>query len=211
MASPMTAGAPAGEIADRIARVAARLFAAEGYDATSVRTIVEAASVTKPTLYYYFASKEALAQTLLTAAIDRLAVGLRAILAGPECATDKLVAIVEEHFRLCREDPDLARFAYAMFFGPRSSHLSAVLAELGRSLVEIMAQAIGRLVEERIVARERMEECIAAARGLITIYTMDNLYSGVALDSHLARRLVGNLLQGFGLGQDSASAAPRRH
>ena len=37
-----------------------------GFDATSVREIVEAAGVAKPTLYYYFGSKEGLAQALLT-------------------------------------------------------------------------------------------------------------------------------------------------
>ena len=41
-------------VARHIARAAARLFAERGYDATSVREIVEAAGVAKPTLYYYF-------------------------------------------------------------------------------------------------------------------------------------------------------------
>ena len=45
-----------------IARVAARLFASRGFDATSVREIVEGAGVAKPTLYYYFQSKEGLAR-----------------------------------------------------------------------------------------------------------------------------------------------------
>ena len=62
MTIPLTNNPPTSAIADRIARVAARLFAADGYDATSVRNIVEAAAVTKPTLYYYFSSKEALAK-----------------------------------------------------------------------------------------------------------------------------------------------------
>jgi AcrR family transcriptional regulator len=45
------------EMARHIARVAARLFAARGYDATPVRAIVEAAGVTKPTLYYHSAAR----------------------------------------------------------------------------------------------------------------------------------------------------------
>jgi AcrR family transcriptional regulator len=45
------------ETARHIARVAARLFAARGYDATPVRAIVEAAGVTKPTLYYHSAAR----------------------------------------------------------------------------------------------------------------------------------------------------------
>ena len=137
---PFLNGVASSEIADRIARAAARLFAAEGYDATSVRNIVEAAEVTKPTLYYYFESKEALAQPLLTDAIDKLAAGAarnprRSGARRPKSSS----AVIEEHFRLCRDDPDRARFAYAMFFGPRSSHLSAVLADLGQELAELVS------------------------------------------------------------------------
>ena len=52
-------------VARHIARAAARLFAERGYDATSVREIVEAAGVAKPTLYYYFRSKEGLRRRFL--------------------------------------------------------------------------------------------------------------------------------------------------
>ena len=41
-----------------------------GYDATPVRAIVEAAGVTKPTLYYHFGSKEGLAQALDPVPLD---------------------------------------------------------------------------------------------------------------------------------------------
>ena len=72
----MTAVAtPKGElspVARHIARAAARLFAERGYDATSVREIVEAAGVAKPTLYYYFRSKEGLAQALFTVPLTNL-------------------------------------------------------------------------------------------------------------------------------------------
>ncbi|HEY1603352.1 MAG TPA: TetR/AcrR family transcriptional regulator [Pirellulales bacterium] len=197
MATPLSPNIGSSEIAERIARAAARLFAAEGYDATSVRNIVAAADVTKPTLYYHFESKEALAQTLLTTAIEKLTVGMQEILAGPLPATDKLVAVIGQHFRLCQDDPDLARFAYAMFFGPRSSHLSTVLAELGQVLAGLVAQTVQCLADERIVSRERTDECTAAVRGLITIYTMDYLYRDLSLDSGLSRRLVFDLLDGF--------------
>lgn len=44
---------------------AAKLFATRGYDAVSVREIVQAAGVTKPALYYHFGSKEGVARALL--------------------------------------------------------------------------------------------------------------------------------------------------
>lgn len=52
--------AGASDLRSRILREATRLFAQHGYAATSVRELVEAAGCTKPALYYYFASKDAL-------------------------------------------------------------------------------------------------------------------------------------------------------
>ncbi|MCA1685458.1 MAG: TetR/AcrR family transcriptional regulator, partial [Planctomycetia bacterium] len=69
----------ASAVARHIARVAARQFASRGYDATPVRAIVEAAGVTKPTLYYHFGSKEGLARALLTLPMTGLVNTLQAI------------------------------------------------------------------------------------------------------------------------------------
>lgn len=44
----------------RILAAATEMFAARGYDATSVREVVDAAGVTKPMVYYYFGCKESL-------------------------------------------------------------------------------------------------------------------------------------------------------
>ncbi len=153
--------------------------------------------MTKPTLYYYFDSKEGLARSLLTTALGRLTSGLRDILAASTPAVDKLVAVIEEHFKLCRDDPDRARFAYAMFFGPRSSRLAGELAALGQIMAELVSQTVCCLADEGVIARDRIEECTAAVRGLITIHTMDYLYRDLELGTILAGQLVADLLAGF--------------
>src|SRR3954469_18111690 len=103
-----------GEMARHIAQVAARLFAARGYDATPVREIVEAAGVTKPTLYYHFGSKEGLAQALLTVPLTGLLEALGVIVAGRGEPIDVLARTAEAHFAFCRDVPDRARFYYAL-------------------------------------------------------------------------------------------------
>lgn len=50
---------------ETVLRAAAALFAERGFDAVSVREIVEAAGVTKPALYYYFGSKEGVALAIM--------------------------------------------------------------------------------------------------------------------------------------------------
>jgi AcrR family transcriptional regulator len=188
-----------GAMARHIATVAARLFAARGYDATSVREIVEAAGVTKPTLYYHFGSKEGLAQALLTVPMTRLVAKTRGLLEEPGGdAVGAVAAMIETQFAFCREDPDRARFVYAGFFGPLGSGLSAELARFGADLTELWSGASARLVGDGWIEPARSEACAASLRGLIAVYTMDYLYRGVELGPGLGRSLVDDLLRGFG-------------
>ena len=50
---------------ERLLEAALSLFYEKGYDAVGVQEIVEAAGVTKPTLYYYFGSKKGLLEAVL--------------------------------------------------------------------------------------------------------------------------------------------------
>jgi AcrR family transcriptional regulator len=193
------------EVARQIARVAARLFATKGYDATSVRMIVEAAGVTKPTLYYHFGSKEGLGQALLTMPMTELAEAMRRLLAAGEDPVTTLERIFEAHFAFCRDDPDRSRFVFALFFGPMAACLSGELTLYKEALMALMGKAVRRLVEAGHVAPGRAESFMAACRGLIIISMMDFLYHGEELGQELAGRLVGDLLHGF-----AAPAAPDR-
>lgn len=84
-----------GTMARHLARVAAKLFADRGYEATSVREIVEAAGVAKPTLYYHFQSKEGLATALVTVPLSNLVATLRHIVTTFEDPISCLEQVIE--------------------------------------------------------------------------------------------------------------------
>jgi len=56
---------------EHILEIAREQFFKKGYAATSINTIVDAADVTKPTVYYHFKSKEGLFAALVDEAYDR--------------------------------------------------------------------------------------------------------------------------------------------
>jgi AcrR family transcriptional regulator len=195
-----------GEMARHIARVAARLFASRGYDATSVREIVEAAGVTKPTLYYHFGSKEGLAQALLTVPMADLASRLRKCLDASSDPVANLSAQLEAHFDFFREDPDRGRFFFALYFGPMEPSLAAELAEFGKQLKQCLLTAIGRVVEAGVVDPARADRFATACRGAIVVHAMELLYKmsecgPSASERHqadLSRTIVNDLIRGFG-------------
>jgi TetR/AcrR family transcriptional regulator len=181
----------------QIARAAARLFAEKGYEATSVREIVMAAGVAKPTLYYYFQSKEGLAHALITGSLIVLGSTLEQIVSHVADPVDCLEQVIEAHYNFCREDPDRVRFIYALLFGPPGSGMARELALPKACLADWTDATVRRLADARIVARARVDSCATACRGLIVISTLDFLYHEKPLGSDLARQNVNDLLRGF--------------
>ena len=63
-------GKPVSDPRQRLLDAGLKQFANRGYAGASVLDIVQDAKVTKPTLYYYFESKEGLFQALVDQAMD---------------------------------------------------------------------------------------------------------------------------------------------
>lgn len=189
--------AESSAVGRHIARVAARLFATQGYDATSVRMIVEAAGITKPTLYYHFGSKEGLAQAVLTVPMLGLGRTLKAIIDEPGDPVEALIRVFEAKFAFSREDPDRARFVFSLLFGTQSSGLAGELAQVKKELPCVVDKIVHHLAEAGVIDPDRVEAFTTACRGLIVITAMDYLYEGREIEPGQARRLVEDLLRGF--------------
>lgn len=63
-------GGDSSTLKQRILFEATKLFAQQGYNATSIRQVVEACDCTKPALYYYFSSKENLFEQIIQHEVD---------------------------------------------------------------------------------------------------------------------------------------------
>ena len=185
------------EVARHIARSAARLFSNQGYDATSVREIVEAAGVTKPTLYYHFGSKEGLAQALLKP-LSKLGETLQEIARSQGDPVAILVRLFEAHFAFCREEPDRARFYYAIAFGPHSKGLTEQLMSCGCEHYAPIITAVKRLEATGAILHSRGDDMLFMCRAAITSAVMEFLFKGNELGPDLASRLVNDMLRGFG-------------
>ncbi len=104
-------------VRERIIAQAVALFCQKGYAATSVREIVEAARVTKPTLYYYFENKEDLFRHILTEGMEEFHSRLRAVYAKEEVPfAEKLEALAAVYFDIEPADYDYVRFIHAVAF-----------------------------------------------------------------------------------------------
>lgn len=77
----------------RLLAAAARLFAKNGFQGTSVDDVAEAAGFSKGALYYNFASKDELFEALVEESIEQMIAGLESALAGAHTIEEKLAAM----------------------------------------------------------------------------------------------------------------------
>ncbi len=132
----------------RIMLEAARLFTRKGFAATSVREIVEAAGVTKPTLYYYFKSKDDLFLSILDFAMSSYLAALDQGLAAPGGARQQARAFVCSVFELLEGNVDILRFVHAAFYGPVESTPRYDLREVHETLHAKLNQLLAGLAAE---------------------------------------------------------------
>jgi outer membrane protein TolC/AcrR family transcriptional regulator len=100
----------------RLLEAGLKFFADRGYAGTAVQEITGEAKVTKPTLYYYFGSKEGLFRALVDQAMnERLQLMQQA--APPGMATvEQLTGIIVAVTDFARRQPDLLRLCFSIAF-----------------------------------------------------------------------------------------------
>lgn len=105
-----------------ILEIAREQFFKKGYAATSINTIVDAASVTKPTVYYHFKNKEGLFAALVEEAYDRCFEHRAGAVDENAAASEKIYQIVEADFSFCLSQPELLRFVLSLTFALPDEH-----------------------------------------------------------------------------------------
>jgi AcrR family transcriptional regulator len=93
----------------QIRKVAAGLFAANGFHGVSIEDIGAACGMSGPALYKHFAGKDAILADLLLGISEHLLTGGRMQVASASSPDDALAALISFHLDFALTDPDLIR------------------------------------------------------------------------------------------------------
>ncbi|MGA2435856.1 MAG: TetR/AcrR family transcriptional regulator [Bryobacteraceae bacterium] len=140
---------------DRILDAAERLFAEEGFDATSIRSITESAGANLASVNYYFQSKDALIQAVFSRRLGPLNQRRLAMLAaveessgdGPPQVEGVLRALFEPPFRMSSTLHGKGR-SFACLLG-------RVFAEPGDLFARIVEEQFGEIRQRFVAALRR--------------------------------------------------------
>lgn len=159
--------------ADDIRRAALRLFAREGYDATSMREIAAAVGLKAGSLYNHFSSKEEILWDLTRGALTDLRSDIDSALSAlPDDAppSQRLHSFVDAHVRFHAINSEKARLVNRQMPGLSNSHYRAVVdlrhtfeEHLDSILTDGVATGEFQIVDSRLTVYAILQMCIAVS------------------------------------------------
>jgi len=209
--SPLTQAEFANETHRRLLQCALTLFAAQGYAATTVREIIEAAGVTRPVLYYYCDNKEDLFKRVVHWTQDDAYDELERLLAETSGTIDRLRAIIRGTFEFCAADPRIPQLMFQTTYAPAVSGLTEFLQEMAERRFSIIVQ----VMQEGIAAGD-LHPGDAASLALVFCSVMDHHVNTLCrlphpednLTAERADSLVDVFLNSVGTGRRHAPQLP---
>jgi len=182
---------------EKILQIGLDLFADRGYDAVGVQEIAENAGITKPTLYYYFGSKEGLLESILEKYFSVLFDDLETSAVYHRDVKSTLEAISRTYFSFAEQHLAFYRFQLACWFAPpQSTAFKAILPYLQKqqamaeSIFQQAAQDHGNMIG-------RHQRYALSFLGIINTYIGMKIRSQIELDETIVSTAVHQFMHGI--------------
>lgn len=182
-----------------ILEVAREQFFKKGFAATSINTLVDAANVTKPTVYYHFKNKEGLFAALVEDAYEQAREQRRQAVDETATAAEQILQAIRADFAFCLAQPDLARFVLSLTFAlPNEQNVD--LKQAHQRDYEFFSQIIERGIRRGEMVCQDVVSAALALQGAIAINVMSFLQMNHApdfLDAKRAAAVAKTFLEGI--------------
>jgi len=195
-----------GGVKQTILNNALELFSAKGYEGVSVNELTEASGITKPTLYYYFGSKEGVFEAVCKSYYSRLnaLITENAVYSPkPESYSEDiyltLTKVTHVFFSFAKENETFYRIVLANLSMPSSSEVFEIVKqyhftqfEVVESMFKSMAKAHGNL---RGKGKTLAWSFIGTINAYISLYLSGG--AGQALNDKTIKELVHQFMHGI--------------
>lgn len=176
---------------------AMRLFAARGYDAVGVQEIVEAAGITKPTLYHYFGSKRGLLDTLLEGHFTPLHQSVKQAAAYNGDLPFTLEKVARAYFDYAKTHRAFYRMQLALWYTPQQSEAYQAVAPWNEKLYQVIEEMFTHAAEQHGNMRNRQRPYTATFLGMVNTYIGLALNDYTELDDPLIYQAVHQFMHGI--------------
>jgi TetR/AcrR family transcriptional regulator len=162
-----------------------------------IQEIVEAAGVTKPTLYHYFGSKYGLLETLLAENFARLN---RAVEQAADYRRDlplTLTRLVKTYFDFAGENPEFYRLQLSMWFAAPASEPFKAVSKLNEKHYTLLVELFLKATEDHGNMAGRHRAYAVTFLGMVNNYISLWLNRLAELDEALVYQAVHQFMYGI--------------
>lgn len=179
-----------------IIECAVKLFATKGYDAVSVQEITTAASITKPTLYYYFGSKEGLLQEVIKVKFNNMKSKVYDIKYNRDVPLS-LYKFIKEYFSYSKQDIYFCKMKLSMMYSFTENNYYYIIENMVREEASILENFFISAAEDNGNMRGRHKEYAASLLGMINSYVGLFFANSINLTDDLAFKVAHQFMHGI--------------
>jgi AcrR family transcriptional regulator len=173
------------------------LFARHGYEGTGVQEIVEAANVTKPTLYHYFGSKAGLLEALLEVHLRHHLKKLREAARYQGDLMMTLRAIVRTGFDFSLTQPTFYQLQLSMWYAAADSEAHQAVLPYIQEQYAILEETFMAAVPDHGNLKGHHQVYALSLKGMLDSYIAFASRGGPTLNEALIYRLVQQFMYGI--------------
>jgi TetR/AcrR family transcriptional regulator len=159
--------------------------------------VVEAAGITKPTLYHYFGSKQGLLRALLETYHAPLNEAIRTAAEYQGDLTRSLETLTQAYFDFARQHPRYYRMQLAMYFSPQDSEAFQQVVHWNEEQHRLVEKMFADAVQNHGNMRGRQRLYAATFIGLINTCIGMGLNGYLEMDDALTHRVVHQFQHGI--------------
>lgn len=181
----------------KISDCALKLFSKRGYDGVGVQEIIDAAGITKPTLYHYFGSKEGLLKAVLKEHFDELYNSIEKTAVYDGDVTNTLKKIIASFFNFAKDNRDYYRMQLSMWFAPNESDSNKAVTEHNTRLFKLIENVFTEASKDHGNMKGKQSLYAATFLGIINTHIGLFLNEYTELDDKITQTILHNFMHGI--------------
>ena len=181
----------------KILEAALDAFSRKGYEAVGVQELVEAAGVSKPTLYYYFSSKLGLLEMLLEEGGAELEANFEEHCRYDHDLTGNLMALAGAFFSSSRDNAAFTRLVLALSWLPLESETFEVVRAFQKRFFHSLESLFLAAEEDHGNMRGRSYQYATSFLGIIQTYAGMIMDGRIEFTDELPHAVVHQFMHGI--------------
>jgi TetR/AcrR family transcriptional regulator len=180
-----------------IMEAALSLFSRRGYESTGIQEVVDAAGITKPTLYYYFGSKQGLLEAVVAEYGENLTGIIRKEAEYRHDLVMNLSGLFRETLRFALEHQDFFRLMMGLFFSAPETAAFAAGRKLREDLVSILEALFIDAGRDHGNMKNRQKVYAESFMGLLETWGILAVNNTIPMGDQLRYRIIHQYMHGI--------------